>query len=93
MNTELKRKQSAREIEQIYEAAQQRGKSSLASISTKHVRDVEIVVGAIGDKPLSLNIEISVIQGDRRGETSEILDEATRLPLDAADSKARDLGL
>jgi hypothetical protein len=38
--------------------------SILASkIPTRHARDVEIVVEAIGDKPPTLNIEISVIQG------------------------------
>jgi len=76
------------------EAAQQAAVSFLTSkIRTKHLRDVEIVVEAIGDKPLTLNIEVSVIQGNQRRGISEIVDEATRLALDAAESKARDLGL
>jgi len=94
VKTELKRKPSPREIEQMCEAAQQAAVSFLISkIPTKHMRDVEIVVEAIGDKPLTLNIEVSVIQGNQRRGISEIVDEATRLALDAAESKARDLGL
>jgi len=94
VKTELKRKPSPREIEQMCEAAQQAAVSFLTSkIRTKHLRDVEIVVEAIGDKPLTLNIEVSVIQGNQRRGISEIVDEATRLALDAAESKARDLGL
>ena len=94
MSTELKRRPSPREIEQMCEAAQQAVVSFLLSkIPTKRMRDVEVVVEAIGDKPLTLNIEVSVIQGNQRRETSEIVDEATRLALDAAESKARDLGL
>jgi len=94
VSTELKRRPSPREIEQMCEAAQQAVVSFLLSkIPTKRMRDVEVVVEAIGDKPLTLNIEVSVIQGNQRRETSEIVDEATRLALDAAESKARDLGL
>jgi len=94
VKTELKRKPSPTEIEQMCEAAQQAAVSFLVSkIRTKHMRDIEIVVEAIGDKPLTLNIEVSVLQGDQRSEISEVVDEATRLALDAAESKARDLGL
>jgi len=94
VNTALKRKPSPREIERMCEAAQQAVMSFLASkIPLRHMRDFEIVVEAIGDKPLTLNIEVSVIQGNQRGEIREILDEATRVALNAAESKARDLGL
>jgi len=94
VKTELKRKPSSREIEEMCEAAQQAAVGFLVSkIPAKRMRDIEIVVEAIGDKPLTLNVEVSVIQSDQRGELGDILDEATRLALDAAESKARDLGL
>ena len=94
MSTELKRIPSPREIEQMCEAAQQAVVSFLLSkIPAKRMRDVEVVVEAIGDKPLTLNIEVSVTEGSQRKETSEIVDEATRVALNAAESKARDLGL
>ena len=94
MKTELKRKPSSREIEEMCEAAQQAAVSFLVSkIPAKRMRDIEIVVEAIDDKPLTLNVEVSMMQSDQRGELSHILDEATRLALDAAESKARDLGL
>jgi len=76
------------------DAAQQAVMSFLASkIPLRRMRDFEIVVEPIGDKPLTLNIEFSVMQGNQRGEISKILDEATRVALNAAESKARDLGL
>jgi len=94
VNAKLKRKPSPREIEQMCEAAQQAAVSFLISkIPAKRMRDVEIVVEAVGDKPLTLNIEVSVIQDNQSREISEIVDEATRLALDAAESKAKDLGL
>jgi len=94
VKTELKRKPSSREIEEMCEAAQQAAVSFLVSkIPAKRMRDIEIVVEAIDDKPLTLNVEVSMMQSDQRGELSHILDEATRLARDAAESYARDLGL
>ena len=94
MEFELKRKPTADEIEEICVAAEEAARRVLFSkIHVKRVSDLDVTVEAIGDKPLTLAIEVGVdlLIGDE--DLQPLVDEATDAAFLAAEAKVGELGL
>ena len=67
MDIELRRVPSDEEIELICAAAEETARDFLLSrISLKKVEDLNLSVEAVGDKPLSLTVEVAVETESRR---------------------------
>jgi hypothetical protein len=94
MAIELKRKPSPEEIEQICMAAEEAARKHLLSrVSLKRVSDFDVTVEALGDKPLLLNIGISLELSSGNENLEPLVDEATDLAFSAAEAKAKELNL
>jgi len=94
MAIELKRKPSAEEVEQICMAAEEAARKHLLSrVSLKRVSDFDVTVEALGDKPLILNVGISIELTSGNEDLEPLVDEATDLAFTAAETKARELNL
>jgi hypothetical protein len=91
----LSRKPLKEEVEEICCAAEEAARKYLLSkIPMKRMRDMDIVVEALGDKPLTLNIEISTPPPSREGYDAEkLVDEATEIAFKAAEEKMKELKL
>jgi len=94
VSIELRTSPNDDEIEAICSAAEEAARRFILSkISLKDLEDLHVSVEAIGDKPLSLSIEIAVDTGQEDGRLSTVVDEATDTAFAAADAKARELNL
>jgi hypothetical protein len=94
MGIELKRKPTTEEIEEICSAAEEAARKHLLSkVSLKRVSDLDVTVEAIGDKPLVLNVDVSVELSMGDQNMQGIVDEATQLAFSAAEAKAKQLSL
>jgi hypothetical protein len=94
MTFELTRTPTDEEIEQMCLAAQEAARNHLLSkVSLKRVNDIDVTIEAIGDKPLTLSVDVAIEldTGDERMDP--LVDEATDLAFQAAESKARELNL
>jgi len=61
MAVELVRKPTTEEVEQICVAAEEAArKEILKEISLKRVSDLDVTVEAVGDKPLTLNVDVGI---------------------------------
>ncbi len=94
MPFELTRIPTDEEIEQMCLAAQEAARSHLLSkISLKRISDIDVTVEAIGDKPLTLSVDVAVELESGEENMDPLVDEATNMAFDAAERKARDLNL
>jgi len=91
---ELTRKPTDEEIEQVCLAAQEAARNHLLSkVPLKRVSDIDVTVEAIGDKPLTLFVDVAVELESGSEDMEPLVDEATDIAFEAAERKARDLNL
>jgi len=94
MNVELKRAPSENEVEQMCTAAEEAArKYILSKVSVKKVDDIDVTVEALGDKPLSLSVDVALEVANETQDMSRLVDEATDLAFSAAEAKAKELSL
>ncbi len=94
MGIELRRKPTAEEVEQICLAAEEAANRRLLSkIPLKRMSDLDVVIEAVGDKPLILNVDVAIelLSGDQ--DLEALVDEATDAAFIAAEAKAKELNL
>ena len=94
MNIELRRAPTDEELELICAAAEETArKFILSKIPMKKVEDLNLSVEALGDKPLSLTVEVGVEVDSEDPELRTIIDSAADAALAAAEAKVRELNL
>ena len=94
MDIELRRKPTEDEIEEICVAAEEAARQVLFSkIPVKRVSDLDVTVEAIGDKPLTIAVDVGVelLIGDE--DLQPLVDKATDAAFSAAEAKVREMGL
>jgi len=94
VDIELRRAPTDEELELICAAAEETArKFILSKISLKKVEDLNLSVEALGDKPLSLTVEVGVETDSEDPELRTIIDSAADAALAAAEAKVRELNL
>jgi hypothetical protein len=94
MALELTRTPTDEEIEKMCLAAQEAAHKHIASkISMKRISDIDVTVEAVGDKPLTLFVDVAIELESGDADISPLVDEATDLAFSAAEEKARELDL
>jgi GGDEF domain-containing protein len=94
VDIELRRAPTDEELELICAAAEETArKFILSKISLKKVEDLNLSVEALGDKPLSLTVEVGVEIDSEDPELRTIIDSAADAALAAAEAKVRELNL
>ena len=94
MDIELRRAPTDEELELICAAAEETArKFILSKIALKKVEDLNLSVEALGDKPLSLTVEVGVETDTEDSELRTIIDSAADAALAAAEAKVRELNL
>jgi hypothetical protein len=94
MDIELSRKPTEDEIEEICVAAEEAARQALfLKIPVKRVSDLDVIVEAIGDKQLTLAVEVGVelLIGDE--DLQGLVDKATDAAFSAAEAKVKELSL
>jgi hypothetical protein len=94
VDIELRRAPTDEELELICAAAEETArKFILSKIALKKVEDLNLSVEALGDKPLSLTVEVGVETDTEDPELRTIIDSAADAALAAAEAKVRELNL
>ena len=94
MAIELKRAPTEEEIEEMCVAAQEAARSHITSkVSIKRIEDIDVTVEALGDKPLTLSLDVAVELENGEENLDPLVDEATDIAFLAAEKKARELDL
>ena len=94
MDIELRRAPTDEEIESICAAAEETArKFILSKISLKKLEDLDLSIEAVGDKPLSVTVEVAVETDLDDPEVDTIIQKATDAAFVAAEAKVRELGL
>jgi len=94
MAIELIRAPTDEEIEQMCLAAEDAARRHLMSkIPLKRLSDLEVMVEAIGDKPLMLSVDVAIELTSGNEDVDPLVDDATDLAFSAAEAKARALKL
>jgi hypothetical protein len=82
------------EIEQMCLAAQEAARNHLTSkVSLKRISDIDVTVEAIGDKPLTLSVDVAIELASGDEDIEPLVDEATDIAFVAAERKAREFNL
>lgn len=88
MGIELKREPTADEIEQICTAAEEAAKRHLLSkVPVKRISDLDVMVEAVGDKPLNVSIEVAIELASGAQDLNALVEEATELAFSACGGK------
>lgn len=94
MTIELIRAPTDEEIEQMCLAAEDAARRHLMSkIPLKRLSDLDVMVEAVGDKPLMLSVDVAIELTSGNDDLDPLVDGATDLAFSAAEAKARDLKL
>jgi len=94
VDIELRRPLTDDEIETICTAAEEAARRFILSkLSLKKVEDLSLAVEAVGDKPLSLSVEIAVETELEDPNLGATIDKATDAAFAAAEAKVRELNL
>ena len=94
MGIELRREPTVDEIEQICTAAEEAAKRHLLSkIPLKRISDLDVMVEALGDKPLNVNVEVAIELASGEQDLNALVEEATELAFSAAEAKFKELNL
>ncbi len=94
MSIQLRRAPTDEEIEAICTAAEEGARRFiLSTIPLKKVEDLDLKVEAVGDKPLSLSVEVAVETELENPDLHKTIDGATDAAFAAAEAKVRELGL
>jgi hypothetical protein len=90
----LTRTPTEEEIEQMCLAAQEAARIHLMSkVSLKRINDIDVTIEAIGDKPLTLLVDVGIELESGNEDMGPLVDEATDIAFLAAEKKARELNL
>jgi len=91
---ELSRIPTDDEIEQMCLAAQEAARNHLLSkVSLKRITDIDVRVEAVGNKPLTLSVDVAVELESGDEDMDPLVDQATDAAFEAAEGKARELNL
>lgn len=94
MAVELVRKPTTEEVEEICLAAEEAARRELLrKVSLKHVSDLDVTVEALGDKPLTLNVDVGIELIFENEDLQATVNRATDAAFQAAELKARELNL
>jgi len=94
MSIGLKREPTPDEVEQICSAAEEAARRHLLSkIPLKRVSDLEVMIDALGDKPLTVNVSVAIELTGGTQDLEPLVDEATDLAFSAVEAKAKELNL
>jgi len=94
MTIELIRAPTDEEIEQMCLAAEDAARKHLMSkIPLKRLSDLDVMIEAIGDKPLMLSVDVAIELASGNDDVDPLVDGATDLAFSAAEAKARELKL
>jgi len=94
MAIELTRTPTETEIEEMCLAAQEAARTHLLSkISIKRISDIDVTVEAIGDKPLTLSVDVGIELESGDEDMGPLVDEATDAAFLAAERRAMELNL
>ena len=94
MTIELIRAPTDEEIEQMCLAAEEAARRHLMSkIPLKRLSDLDVMVEAVGDKPLMLSVDVAIELTSGNDDVDPLVDDATDLAFSAAEAKARELKL
>ena len=94
MSIELKRPPTTEEVEQMCAAAEEAARRCLlSSVSLKDISDLDLTIEALGDKPLTLSIDVAIEIADSTQNLGSVVEEATNRAFSAAEAKARELCL
>jgi hypothetical protein len=94
MPVELTRVPTDDELEQMCLAAQEAARNHLLSkVSLKRMSDIDVTVEAMGDKPLTLFVDVAIELESGDDDLDPLVDEATDIAFVAAERKARELDL
>ena len=75
-------------------AAQEAARNHLLSkVSLKRISDIDVTIEAVGDKPLTLLVDVAVELESGSEDMDPLVDEATDIAFEAAEKKARELNL
>jgi anti-sigma regulatory factor (Ser/Thr protein kinase) len=90
----LTRTPTEEEIEEMCLAAQEAARNHVVSkVSLKRISDIDVTVEAIGDKPLTLLVDVGIELESGNEDLGPLVDEATDIAFLAAEKKARELNL
>ena len=91
---ELIRAPTDEEIEQICLAAEDAARRHLMSkIPLKRLSDLDVMVEAVGDKPLMLSVDVAIELTSGNDDVDPLVEDATDSAFSAAETKARELKL
>jgi GGDEF domain-containing protein len=94
VDIELRRAPTDEELELICAAAEETArKFILSKIALKKVEDLNLSIEALGDKPLSITVEVGVETDTEDPELRTIIDSAADAAFAAAEAKVRELNL
>ena len=94
MAIELKRNPTTEEIEQICSAAEEAARKHLLSkYRLKRISELDVLIEAIGDKPLLLGIDVAIELASGGEDLESLVNEATQAAFAAAEEKVRELNL
>ena len=94
MDIQLRRVPTDEEVELICTAAEEAArKFILSKISLKKLDDLDLSVEGVGDKPLSVTVQIAIESELEDPELGTIIDKATDAAFVAAETKVRELNL
>jgi hypothetical protein len=65
----------------------------MSKVSLKRISDIDVTVEAIGDKPLTLLVDVGIELDSGNEDMEPLVDEATDIAFLAAENKARELNL
>jgi hypothetical protein len=65
----------------------------MSKIPLKRLSDLDVMIEAIGDKPLMLSVDIAIELASGNDDVDPLVDDATDLAFSAAEAKARELKL
>ena len=65
----------------------------MSKIPLKRLSDLDVMIEAIGDKPLMLSVDVAIELASGNDDVDPLVDHATDLAFSAAEAKARELKL
>jgi hypothetical protein len=68
-------------------------KHLMSKIPLKRLSDLDVMIEAIGDKPLMLSVDVAIELASGNDDVDPLVDDATDLAFSAAEAKARELKL
>jgi len=90
----LKKAPTTVQIEEICNAAEEAARNSLLGhVPVKRLEDLNIMVEALGSKPLNLSVEVSANLTAGDDDMKDLVKLATDAAFKAAEEKVRELGL